>query len=102
MRMIVRLLLLASCRAVLFIAGVLATFRMNILIYGAEEFNVDAGAGFAVMMEGIFIGLSWLFAEFRYRSCCLSAFGGSEMNERKKTGREACLTVLPAHPLVSA
>jgi hypothetical protein len=58
MQMIARLLLLASCCAVLFIAGVLATFQANILISGAEEFNGNAGGGFAVLMEGIFIGFA--------------------------------------------
>jgi hypothetical protein len=45
-----------SCCLVLFVAGLLATFKVNLLIYGVEEFNGNAGAGFAVLTEGIFVG----------------------------------------------
>jgi hypothetical protein len=57
MRMIARLLLLSTCCLVLFIAGVLVTFKINLLICGAEEFNGNAGAGFGALMEGIFVGV---------------------------------------------
>jgi hypothetical protein len=57
MRMTARLLLLAFICLLLFIAGVLVTFKVNLLIYGVEEFNGNAGAGLAVLLEGIFIGL---------------------------------------------
>lgn len=49
---------MASSCLLLFIVGILATFKVNLLIYGAEEFNGNAGAGFAVLLEGIFIGLA--------------------------------------------
>ncbi len=57
MRMVARVLLVAVCSLVFFIVGVLGTFKVNLLIYGFEEFNGNAGAGFAVLLEGVFIGL---------------------------------------------
>ena len=48
--------LIATFSLMLFIVGVVATFKVNLLVYGVEEFNGNAGAGFAVLMEGIFIG----------------------------------------------
>jgi hypothetical protein len=49
-------LLLISCPPMLFLAGVFATFVINVLVYGDSEFNGNAGAGFAVLIEGIFVG----------------------------------------------
>jgi hypothetical protein len=60
MRTIAKLLLVAFSCMVLFIVGILATFEVNVLIYGLEEFNHNAGAGFAVLLEGSFVGI--LFA----------------------------------------
>jgi hypothetical protein len=49
---------LAACfPLVLFVLGVLGTFHVNLLIYGSEAFDGDAGAGFAVLIEGVFMGL---------------------------------------------
>jgi hypothetical protein len=56
MRMVARVLLVAFCSLVLFIVGVLGTSSVNLLIYGADEFNGNAGAKFAALMEGAFIG----------------------------------------------
>ena len=56
-RTIANLLLLAACSLLLFIVGVLATFKINVLIYGVEEFNGNAGPGFAVLLEGVLIGV---------------------------------------------
>jgi hypothetical protein len=50
-------LLLVSCPPVLFLLGVLAPFFLNVAIYGAEEFDGNAGAGFAVLMQGISLGI---------------------------------------------
>jgi hypothetical protein len=50
-------LLLISCPPALFLVGVLAAFLINISIYGDEEFNHNAGAGFAVLLEGIALGI---------------------------------------------
>jgi hypothetical protein len=51
-----KLLLLAICCIVLFVAGVLGTFKTNLLIYGEQEFDGNAGAGVAVLLEGVFVG----------------------------------------------
>jgi hypothetical protein len=50
-------LLLVSCPPALFLLGVFAAFFINISIYGDEEFNHNAGAGFAVLIEGISLGI---------------------------------------------
>jgi hypothetical protein len=57
MRTLARVLWGISCCLVLFVAGLLATFKVNLLIYGVEKFNGNAGAGLAVLIEGIFAGL---------------------------------------------
>jgi hypothetical protein len=57
MRTLARVLLGISCCLVLFVSGLVGTFDVNLLIYGVEEFNGNAGAGFAVLIEGIFAGL---------------------------------------------
>jgi hypothetical protein len=49
-------LLLASCPPALFFLGFFAAFFINLLMYGNEEFSGNAGAGFAVLLEGIFLG----------------------------------------------
>jgi hypothetical protein len=56
MRIAARVLLVGFCSLAIFIAGVLGTFHVNLLIYGADELNGNAGAGFAVLLEGICIG----------------------------------------------
>ena len=40
----------------LFLAGILGTFVIYVEVYGAEEFNGNAGAGFAVLIYGLFVG----------------------------------------------
>jgi hypothetical protein len=57
MRTIASLLLWIICSLALFVIGVSVTFKANLLIYGPEEFNGNAGASVAVLMEGILIGL---------------------------------------------
>ena len=39
-----------------FTAGIDVTFKLNLMHYGREAFNHDAGAGFAVLIEGLFAG----------------------------------------------
>jgi hypothetical protein len=53
----VKIFLAVCFSLVLFVVGLLGTFKVNLLVYGAEEFNGNAGAGFAVLMEGLCIGL---------------------------------------------
>jgi len=59
MRTATRLLLLSFCGFVLFFVGLLATFKVNVMIYGAEEFNGSVGPGFAVLLEGIAVGIAF-------------------------------------------
>jgi len=55
--MVARFFLFAACSLVLFIMGVFATFKANLLLYGADAFEGDSGSGFAVLVEGIVVGL---------------------------------------------
>jgi hypothetical protein len=56
MRILARLLVATFCSLMLFIAGVLSTFKINLLIHEVEEFNHNEPAKFGILMEGIFIG----------------------------------------------
>jgi hypothetical protein len=64
MRTFVKVFLAAVCSLLLFVVGFLATFMVNIWIYGAEEFNHNAGAGFAVLLEGLLLVSYWPSAEY--------------------------------------
>lgn len=56
----VKLLVSALVCLALFLAGVMVTVKLNLMHYGPEAFNHDAGAAFGLVMEGGFVGL--LFA----------------------------------------
>lgn len=42
---------------VCFVVGLLITVQINFAVYGKEEFNGNAGANVAVLMEGLLLGL---------------------------------------------
>jgi hypothetical protein len=50
--------LLISCvgAVVCFVLGLLITVRINLAVYGKQEFERNAGANFAVLMEGLIFG----------------------------------------------
>jgi len=56
-RAVAELLLFCFCLLALFVFGIFVTFEANRVIYGAHEFEGNAGAGFAVLLEGICAGL---------------------------------------------
>jgi hypothetical protein len=55
-RAVAALLIFCFCLLILFVLGVFATFKTNLLIYGNQELDGNAGAGFAVLLEGICVG----------------------------------------------
>jgi hypothetical protein len=57
LRIFAKLVFSAVVALVLFVIGVMATFAVNTVIYGFEEFDGNAGANFGVLMEGILAGI---------------------------------------------
>ena len=57
MRTVGRLLISCIGAVVCFVLGLLITVRINFAVYGKQEFEGNAGANFAVLLEGLLIGL---------------------------------------------